>query len=889
MKQKSEFVMGQHKMLTLYAALMGCSQAIIHSTSKEELFREICRSVVSLGEMSAAWIGMVDVGDEKVWPQAHFGEGMNYLESISMTFDIDDSQGLCPTNTAIREGHPVWCQDLLCNSTMQAWRDRAKLRGWHSSAALPLTIGGKTMGVLGIYASEPHAFDEKSRELLTQMASNLSFALDFFENDDQRRQAEFALMESEVRYSALFANSCMPMLVVDPNNEQIVDANIRAIDFYGWPQTVLISKRIMDINVLSSEEIRHEMALAINSHKAYFETQHRLANGEIRDVEVFSSPIGFGGQTYLQLAIHDISERRRTQARMLAAQTLTQRFIDQLPGTAYLKDSQLKLLMVNQNLGTLLGVAPETLIGKTAHEFFPADFADTIMALDLQMLERGGSQMVEETFNGRHIETSMFVIDDASGGRLLGGLSLDVTDRYHALERTRALLRINELAGQLPEKALLTEGLELAEQLTHSDIGFLHFVNDDQETVEMVTWTAGALNGCTANYDSHYPISKAGIWADCLRTKQPVYFNDYAGYAAKHGLPEGHTPLRRFISIPIIEGDQVRMLMAVGNKAQDYDQFDVDTLRLIGNDLWRISRRVRVESALKQQVDELVSVNQRLADAQLQLLQAEKMAAIGQLASGVAHEINNPIGFIKSNLGTLSQYVDELMATTAAYAEVERQLGNAHAELFEPIRQRKRQADYDFMVEDLPQLIAESRDGVDRVSKIVMDLKNFSRSGDADWDWADLRVGLESTLNVVWNQLKYKVEVVRELADIPLVYCVASQINQVLMNLLVNAGQAIPVHGRITLRTGCMDGHVWLEVQDTGCGMDDNIQSKIFDPFYTTKPAGQGTGLGLSIANDIMNRHHGALSVNSVVGQGSTFRLSLPIDHRLEAPIGVPP
>ena len=560
---------------------------------------------------------------------------------------------------------------------------------------------------------------------------------------------------------------------------------------------------------------------------------------------------------------------------------LTQRFIDQLPGTVYLKDSQGRLLMVNKNLGQMLGVDPQSLIGKTNLEIFPPDFATLASELDRRMLAQGGSQTVEETFNGRHFETSMFVMNGEAGEPLLGGLSLDVTERFHAGELTAALLRINELGMTLPEKDFLNAGLELAEKITHSSMGFLHFVNEDQETLELVTWTTGALKGCTAAFDSHYPISQAGIWADCFRQKSPVIFNDYANYAAKLGLPAGHTVLTRMISVPVIEGDQVRMMLGVGNKEGLYDEADVDTLRLIGNDLWRIASRARAEAALKQRVAELVAVNQKLSQTQLQLLQSEKMASIGLLAAGVAHEINNPIGFVKSNFSAMTQYVDDLLGIASAYAEAEAQLGAPCADAFKVVQARKQTADHDYLVTDLQQLIRESRDGVDRISKIVQDLKDFSHAGDNDWQWSNLQTGLESTLGVAWNQLKYKAEVSREFGALPDVYCLASQINQVLLNLLVNAAQAIPERGHITVRTGTEGALVWIEVQDDGCGMDAAHMARIFEPFYTSKPVGQGTGLGLSIAWGIVERHHGQILVHSQPGQGSTFKLILPIDRRL--------
>ncbi len=573
-------------------------------------------------------------------------------------------------------------------------------------------------------------------------------------------------------------------------------------------------------------------------------------------------------------------QRDEAEAQAKRAQRLTQAFIDQLPGTVFLKDANLRLLMVNRYLAQSLGADAASLIGRNNEQLFPGPFAEAANALDRAVLASGMNQTVPQTFQDRHVETRLFVVDGGQGQRLLGGISLDVTDQHHDNERTQALLDLQEMAVRLDERTLLTQGLETVERLTHSRIGFLHFVNNDQETLELVTWTGGALKGCTAAHDSHYPISSAGVWADCFRNRGPVVVNDYDSLAHKHGLPTGHTALQRFVSVPVIEGERVCMMLGVGNKSSDYTQTDVDTLQLLGNDLWRMTQRTRAEQALQQRLHELEAANAKLADMQLQLLQTEKMASIGQLAAGVAHEINNPIGFVRSNLGTLARYVSGLMAVDAAYQAIEAELGEPHSSAFAPVHALKQTHDHEFAVAELPELIAESQDGIERVRKIVQDLKNFSRAGDTDWQWADLAQGLESTINMVWNQIKYKAELRREYQPLPQVYCVASQINQVVMNLLVNAAQAIEQRGTITVRTGADEHQAWIEVEDTGCGMTPGQMKRIFEPFFTTKPPGQGTGLGLSIAWSVMERHHGHIDIHSEPGVGSRFRVRLPIDSR---------
>ncbi|QRJ65759.1 PAS domain-containing protein [Azospira restricta] len=298
----------------------------------------------------------------------------------------------------------------------------------------------------------------------------------------------------------------------------------------------------------------------------------------------------------------------------------------------------------------------------------------------------------------------------------------------------------------------------------------------------------------------------------------------------------------------------------------------------------------QLEQAIAERTAELADANARLArehhelqqllhkveQTQQQLLQSEKLAAIGQLAAGVAHEINNPVGFVSSNLGTLKDYVGRLLDVIGAYER-------AVPEMPDAVRAARADADLDFLRDDIPALLAESADGLQRVSRIVRDLKNFSRVDEAEWQSADLNAALESTLNVVWNELKYKAEVVRELDGIPAVECVPAQINQVFMNLLINAVQAIPERGRITLRSGSGDGCVWFEVADTGCGMPEAVQKRIFEPFFTTKPVGKGTGLGLSISYDIVvKKHGGRFDVSSAPGAGTTFRITLPVAQAVE-------
>ena len=305
---------------------------------------------------------------------------------------------------------------------------------------------------------------------------------------------------------------------------------------------------------------------------------------------------------------------------------------------------------------------------------------------------------------------------------------------------------------------------------------------------------------------------------------------------------------------------------------------------------WMVQDRTDVRNAqqeLRDQFERVQETNRKLEEAQNQLLQSEKMASIGQLAAGVAHEINNPIGFVSSNLTTLRQYVDDLMRLVDAGNSAADQL--AAEPLLASVRKVRDEIELDYLREDLPQLLDESADGLTRVKKIVQDLKDFSRVDQSEWQEADLNAGLESTLNVVRNEVKYKAEVVKALAPLPAVRCIAAQLNQVFMNLIVNASHAIPQQGTITLSSGSEGLWAWVQVADNGCGMSDEVKRRIFEPFYTTKEVGKGTGLGLSLSFSIVQRHGGAIQVRTAPGEGSAFRVWVPIGGPDALPPGAQP
>ncbi len=314
--------------------------------------------------------------------------------------------------------------------------------------------------------------------------------------------------------------------------------------------------------------------------------------------------------------------------------------------------------------------------------------------------------------------------------------------------------------------------------------------------------------------------------------------------------------------------------------------FDLHGRRVLQATVRDISERVEHERRLERVNEELREANRRLKESQSMLLQQEKLASIGQLAAGVAHELNNPIGFVSSNLSSLQQYSEVLVAYVrkleeALQAQPASDLAESRKSEAQAFRQAKK---IGFMLEDMKDLMAESRQGLERVTTIVRNLRCFSR---VDFDEVftpyDIREGVENTLVVAQNEVKYVADVEKDLGEVPLVSCIGSEINQVILNVLVNAAQAMREQqpsgrGKIAIRTWHDDRWVYLRVADSGPGISPDVIGRIFDPFFTTKEVGKGTGLGLSIShNIIVEKHRGRFEVESRPGEGAAFTIALPL------------
>ncbi len=354
--------------------------------------------------------------------------------------------------------------------------------------------------------------------------------------------------------------------------------------------------------------------------------------------------------------------------------------------------------------------------------------------------------------------------------------------------------------------------------------------------------------------------------------------------------------LSKSISKPITDLANFAKTISCGNLDQEITVNSKDEIGLLGHAFKKMIQNLKaargelenysenLEKMVEERTSELKKALSDLQNTQSQLLQAEKLASIGQLAAGVAHEINNPVGFVKSNLGIIEEYRTDLTELLESYGILEAVLNKEDKSIqkaLKDIQIIKDEIDIDFIQDDYAKVIAESLEGMDRVAKIVADLRDFAHVDKAELEHTDINKGIESTLNIVWNELKYKAEVIKDLGELPLVKCYPQRMNQVFTNIFVNAAHAIDKKGEIKISTLAYNEHVEIKISDTGSGIPPEVIPKIFDPFFTTKEVGKGTGLGLNMAYNIIKKHQGTIDVESEVGKGTTFTIRLQVEPDL--------
>ena len=616
-----------------------------------------------------------------------------------------------------------------------------------------------------------------------------------------------------------------------------------------------------------------ERCLALTDEMPVLEVAALTRSGSTRYLEVTARAATLAGQRVVITTCQDLSDIRHVQTSLLDVGRVMHQIIENSPVPTFVIDVHHRVTHWNEACAQLTGVSSSDVQGRsdTWRAFYRTErplladlIVDGTVESQLQLLYNSKCKRSPTVANA--FEAEDFFPHFGEQGRWLyfmAGPLLDVQGRVvGAIETLQDVTERRQ--GQ---EQLLSHGRELENLVAERTAELINTHHEMEAFLEnaSVAILTTANERVTRHNKKFTEIFELGEQSGIGMTSATMFCSaeDYAelGRIAYPVLSKGEALLH-----------ELELRTSLGNRIWvQLIAYVMDPNNPTAGAWWLIQDRTevrRVQDELRDNYERIKQTNARLEEAQNQLLQSEKMASIGQLAAGVAHEINNPVGFVSSNLNSLRRYVESLLQLLGAH-----ETGLDAAEI-DKIRQA---VDIDFIKDDLPQLLQESEEGLTRVIKIVQDLKDFSRVDQADWQDADLNVGLDSTLNVVMNEVKYKAEVKKLYGALPAVRCLAAQLNQVFMNLIVNAAHAIEQRGVISLSTGVLDDFAWVEVADTGKGMTSEVQRRIFEPFYTTKAVGQGTGLGLSLSFSIVQKHGGRIEVESEVGVGTRFRVWIPV------------
>ncbi len=481
---------------------------------------------------------------------------------------------------------------------------------------------------------------------------------------------------------------------------------------------------------------------------------------------------------------------------------------------------------------------------------------------ELLMKKRDGTQILCSC-------TAVIQYRDYDNTPIIYGVIEDITERKAVENSLRDSQKKLSVYNQIAEVFLTASDDEVFEKnlkiildVLKSSHGIFGYIDDDNFLVIpfMSEKTAEMFN--IDSRDVRFPKN---IWMDKFWPRVIAQKNIIVKNSPFIVRNDGQKADRAML-MPIMHSDRIIGVLCVFNKKTDYNEEDKEILKSI---VERITPILKV----RLQRDRL----QRAADfRQSQLLQTEKLSSIGTLAAGIAHEINNPMAFILGNLGVLDKYMKKINK----FIDLQNRTleSKTSAEEMEIINNIKTEMKIDHILKDVDDLIQESISGADRVKTIVQNLKNFARPDEVELRVVDINECIETTIEIVWNELKYKAELVKEYGNLPLIKCHPQEINQVVMNLLVNAAHAIEKSGTITIRTWQEKGYVFISITDTGSGIPDEHINRIFEPFFTTKDVGQGTGLGLSIVYDIIKKQGGDISVKSKTGEGTEFVVKLLIN-----------
>jgi PAS domain S-box-containing protein len=790
------------------------------------------------------------------------------------------------------------------------------------------------------------------------------------EDITELKQAEQLLRESEERLQAILDNSTAVIYV-------------KAIDH----RYILVNKRYETLFHVTREQLKGKTDADLfppdmvekfwaNDRKV-LEARQALEFEEIAPhddglhtyISIKFPLFDAAGEPYAVCGIStDITERKRTEDKLVYERYLLESLMDNVPDAIYFKDARSRFIRINRALAEKNGLAgPDEAIGKTDFDFFTPDHAQPAFD-DEQEVMRTGVPIIakeeKETWpDGRvtWVVTTKLPLRDTDG-KVVGtlGISRDITKRkqaeqalrdsealYHSLVESLPLnVFRKDLDGRLTFANSLyakTLGRPLEELLGKTDHDLFpkqladKYRSDDRRVTE---------TGCLfETVEEHQTPRGERLFVQVLKCPvldsqgkivgtQVIFWDVTARKRAEEALQHSERRYRQFTEASqdaIVVANQhgvITLFNAAAQRTFGYTEEEVlgkpvtilmptefqESHRegfaryLATREAHVVGRTVELRGQRKNgeifhldlsltalDLPEGISFLAAIRDTterhrmQARVIQTEHMASLGEMSAGIAHEINNPLAFVANNLAVLERDIKGLRALLAEYDRANEAIRQTRPELAQKIERIAEEIDLDYLNQNVERILDSTRQGVKRVADIVQNLRKFSRVDQLSMDRVDIHEAITSSLEMIQGRLERRnIVVEKNFAQLPAIACSPAQLNQVFLNLLVNAMQAIEATrkpaGRIEITTWPADGQVVVEIADDGCGIPPEAVPKIFNPFFTTKKIGEGTGLGLSITHGIVTDHHGEIEVESTVGQGTRFRVILPINPKEKTP-----
>jgi len=698
-----------------------------------------------------------------------------------------------------------------------------------------------------------------------------------------RQILEEQLKQQKNIFKELFEQHSAVMLLIDYETRKIIRANQAAVSFYGYSKEQFKEKYIDDLNIIPLKEVKEEMEKAKYRQKNLFHFKHILVNGIIKDVEVHSSPIHHEGRKVLFSIVHDITERKIAEEEKRKHEVKFRLLFEQSNDGIFLHTLRGDIIDVNQIACDILGYSREEILKLKTWELYP-----DVGQSEAAFLMKGGSvkeeiQMLCKDKNLIYVDISakvmqngivQAVIRDITHSRKIEQALKESEQRFAlAVEGTNDGIwdwnlltnevyyskRWKEMLGYKPDE--LKNMLDTWENLTHPED-----VKNVTKYIEIL------IKENKTHFETEFRMKhKKGHWVE-IHSKAQLARNEQDMVVRMVGTHSDITERKN-------NEKKLRNAHLILKKSQkDLEELNEELKQkndTLSNYNTTLEEAYEKENALKLELEYTLK---RLKEAQSQFVHNEKMASLGTLTAGIAHEINNPVNFIQGSVDFIDENIEVLIEIIEKYAAFNESI---KTENLKEINDFKKQIKYDKTIEFLRSGVQNIREGTKRTAEIVRTLHNFSRLDEASLKKVDIHKGIDSTLVLLQNKLKNKVTVVKNYDEkIPMIECHSGQINQVFLNIINNASQAMENKGYIYITSKLINAkEIEITIKDTGKGMSKDTKKHIFEPFFTTKPVGEGTGLGLSISHKIITQHEGELSVESELDIGTSFHIILPINQ----------